>query len=287
MAEGDRMLPPRSKLFVPGNRTDLMRKASSSAADALSFDLEDAVPEAEKESARTQVRGFLREVTPRHQIWVRINSRGSGLLIDDVAAIADAPVNVINLPKAEGARDIHLLEDVLDHFERKAGRAAPISIVPTIETARGLNRAVEIASASHRVAALQLGSGDLRESAGIIPSTEHLRAVRTLLSLAAADAGIAALDSAYTDIGNAAGFAEAASDARALGFRGKSCIHPSQVEDANRIFSPTEEEIEEAREIVREYEVAVARGIGAIKVRGRLVDGPIAETARRVLELAR
>jgi citrate lyase subunit beta/citryl-CoA lyase len=281
------MLPPRSKLFIPGNRTDLMHKAAISAADALSFDLEDAVPEAEKDSARLQVSKFLGQVTTAHQVWVRINSRGSGLLIDDIAAIAGASIDVINLPKAESARDIHLVDDLLDHFERKSGNSTPTAIVPTIETARGLNHAVEIASASPRVAALQLGSGDLRESAGIVPSTEHLRAVRTLLSLAAAEVGIPAIDSAYTDIGNPAGFAEAAMDARALGFRGKSCIHPSQVADANRIFSPSDEELEEAREIVKEYDLAIAQGIGAIKVRGRLVDGPIVETARRLLELAR
>jgi len=280
------MLPPRSKLFVPGNRADLMAKAAAGDADAVSFDLEDAVPAAEKAAARDQVLSFLTQARPRQQVWIRVNSRDSGLIVDDMLAVAKASVDVINVPKAESARDIYLVEDLLDHLEKGVGRATPTAIVATIETARGLNHAVEIASASPRLMALQLGTGDLRESAGILPSTEHLRAVRTLLSLAAAEVGIAALDSAYTDIANPAGFAESARDARALGFRGKSCIHPSQVDDANRIFSPSEDEIAEARQIVEEYDSAVARGIGAIRVRGRLVDGPIAETARRILELA-
>jgi citrate lyase subunit beta/citryl-CoA lyase len=279
------MLPPRSKLFVPGNRADLMAKAAAGDADAVSFDLEDAVPAAEKAAARDQVLSYLAQARPRQQVWIRVNSRDSGLIVDDILAVAKTSVDVINVPKAESARDIHLVEDLLDHLEKGVERATPTAIVATIETARGINHAIEIASASPRLMALQLGTGDLRESAGILPSTEHLRAVRTLLSLAAAEVGIAALDSAYTDIANPAGFAESARDARALGFRGKSCIHPSQVEDANRIFSPSETEIAEARQIVEEYDSAVARGIGAIRVRGRLVDGPIAETARRILEL--
>ena len=278
---------PRSKLFIPGNRPERMRKAAELPADALSLDLEDAVPPAEKAAARLAVVAFLRERPLSRQVWVRINSRDSGELVADVLALSGLAVDVINVPKAEHPRDVHLVDDLVAHLEHTAGRSGGFAIVPTIETAMGLRNALAIAQASPRVVALQLGSGDLRKSTGILATTDGLRPVRVMLSLAAAEAGIRALDSAYTDIANEAGFEADARDARALGFQGKSCIHPSQVAAANRVFSPTSEEVAEARAIVEAYDAAAAKGIGAIQVAGKLVDGPLVDDARRVVALAR
>ena len=277
---------PRSKLFVPGNRPERMRKAALLQADALSLDLEDAVPAEEKVAARAAVVAFLQEAPLRQQAWVRINARDSGELVADMLALAGLPVDVINLPKAEHPRDLHLVDDLIAHLERLPGHRGTFAIVPTIETAAGVRNALAIAQASPRVIALQLGSGDLRKSTGIVATVEGLRPVRVMLSLAAAEAGIGVMDSAYTDIANPAGFEAEARDARALGFRGKSCIHPSQVSAANRIFLPTEAEVAEAREIVTAYDAALAKGIGAIQVGGKLVDGPIVDDARRVVAQA-
>lgn len=277
---------PRSKLFVPANRPERMLKAMDLAADALSFDLEDAVPPAEKAEARKIVAAFLAANRPKQQVWIRVNGRDSGRLVDDLLALAGLDIDIVNVPKAEGARDVHLVEDLIEHLVQRGECAGRLAIVPTIETAVGVRRALEIATASPRVVALQLGAGDLRKSTGIHPTVEGLRTVRVMLSLAAAEAGIQALDSAYTDIGNPDGFAADSLDARALGFVGKSCIHPSQVEAANRIFSPSADEVDEARAIVEAFDAALAKGIGAIQVRGKLVDGPIVADARRVLEIA-
>ena len=277
---------PRSKLFVPGNRPERMRKAAELSADALCLDLEDAVPAAEKAPAREAVVAFLRERPLAQQIWVRINSRDSGELVADVLALAGLPIDVINVPKAEHPRDVHLVEDLIAHLAHVSQLPAAFAIVPTIETAAGLRNALAIARASSRVVALQLGSGDLRKSTGILATIEGLRPVRVMLSLAAAEAGVGVMDSAYTDIANEAGFEADARDARALGFQGKSCIHPSQIAAANGIFLPTPEEIAESLAIVTAYDAAVVKGIGAIQVAGKLVDGPIVDDARRIVALA-
>lgn len=277
---------PRSKLFVPGNRPERMRKAAQLEADALSLDLEDAVPPDEKAAARAAVVAFLKEAPLRQQAWVRVNARDSGELVADLLALAEIAVDVVNVPKAEHPRDVQLVHDLIDHLERLPGHRGTFAIVPTIETAAGLRNALAIAQASPRVLALQLGSGDLRKSTGIVATIEALRPVRVMLSLAAAEAGVGVMDSAYTDIANPAGFAAEARDARALGFKGKSCIHPSQVAAANAIFLPTEAEVAEARAIVQAFDAALAKGIGAIQVGGKLVDGPIVDDARRVLAQA-
>jgi citrate lyase subunit beta/citryl-CoA lyase len=283
---------PRSKLFVPGNRPERMRKAVELEADALSLDLEDAVPAGEKAAARAAVAAFLRErssAPPRQQAWVRVNSRDSGELVADILALQGLAFEVINVPKAEHPRDVHVVEDLVEHLEREGGAGfAPgaIAIVPTIETAAGLRNALAIAQASPRVVALQLGAGDLRKSTGIRATVEALRAVRVMLSLAAAEAGVHALDSAYVDIADTAGFEADAMDARSLGFRGKSCIHPSQVPLANRVFRPTDEEIAHSLKVVEAARVASEKGVGAFTVDGRMVDAPFIRRAERILELA-
>ena len=279
----------RSKLFVPGNRPDLMVKAEQSAADALSLDLEDAVPEAEKASARHTTAEFLARgrLTSKEMI-VRVNALDSGLMIEDILAVTVPGLDVVNVPKCDSPRDLHVADEVLRHTERSRGLApGTVKLVPTVETPAGIRRAYEIATASSRTVALQLGLGDLRATTGIVPQVARLNAVRTLVILAAADAGVDALDSAFPDFTDTAGFESDAGEARLLGFHGKSCIHPSQIEPCNRIFAPSESEIEEARALLTAYEEAKARGVGAINFRGRLVDSAHAIEARKLLEVAR
>ena len=276
----------RSKLFVPGNRPDLMVKAERGAADALSFDLEDAVPEAEKAAARQATAEFLgRACGSDKTMVVRVNALDTGLMIEDILAVTGPGLDIVNVPKCDAPRDLHVADEVLRHAERARGlESGSIKLMPTLETPAGIRRAHEIATASPRTVALQLGLGDLKATTGIVAETARLNAVRTLVVLAAAEAGIAAFDSAHPDIADIAGFEADAKEARALGFRGKSCIHPSQVEPCNRIFAPGEAEIEEARALLAAYEDAKANGIGAIKFRGRLVDSAHAVDARELLE---
>lgn len=279
----------RSKLFVPGNRPDLMVKAEQSAADALSFDLEDAVPEAEKASARHATTQFLaqgRQSTK--EMIVRVNAFDSGLMIEDILAVTVVGLDVVNVPKCDSPRDLYVADAVLRHAERSRGLApGSVKLMPTLETPAGIRRAYEIAITTSRTIALQLGLGDLKAATGIVPQVARLNAVRTLVVLAAADAGVDAMDSAYPDFNDCTGFEADAGEARLLGFRGKSCIHPSQIESCNRIFAPSESELEEARALLAAYEEAKARGVGAISFRGRLVDSAHASEARKLLGAAR
>lgn len=262
-----------------------MIKAARGHAAALSFDLEDAVPEAEKATARLAITKFLeRALGSTKSMIVRVNPLDSDLMIEDILAVTMPGLDIINVPKCAAPRDLHVADAVLRHAERVRGlEPGSIKLMATLETPAGIRRAHEIATASPRIVALQLGVGDLKATTGIVAKTANLHAVRTLVSLAAAEAGIVAFDSAYPDIADLAGFEADANAARDLGFGGKSCIHPSQVHACNRIFAPNEAELEDARALLAAYEEATASGTGAIKFRGRLVDAAHAADARALL----
>lgn len=225
---------PRSKLFVPTSRWSCLQALPALAADALSFDLEDAIAEPDKDTARQHLVHALRTFRCEAQIWVRVNAASSHHVVADLLALAGLPISVVNLPKAESPSDIRLVDAVLAHVERVSG-SGPISIVPTIESPAGLRHASALVGASPRVTALQLGAGDLRRGTGIT-DLAGLAVLRTLLSLAGAEAGVPVLDSTASDIVDAAAFEFDARASLALGFRGKSCMHEAHVAIANRVF---------------------------------------------------
>jgi citrate lyase subunit beta/citryl-CoA lyase len=277
----------RSKLFVPGVRPELFAKALAGDADALSFDLEDSVPEARKGEARESVVGFVQStplLATAKIVVVRVNAVDTPHLAADLAAVARTGVDLINLPKVESAQDVLAAVALLEKAEAANGVAGPIGLLANIETPRGLRLAAEIASAHPRVAGLQLGLADLFQPFGIDrrdPANVHatLYAVR----MAAAEAGVFAWDAAFADIGDADGFRAEAGMARRLGYVGKSCIHPSQVALANQAFQPDAEEIAAARRIVAAAREAGAAGRGAFLVDGRMVDLPFLKRAEAIL----
>lgn len=273
----------RSKLFVPAIRPELFAKAMASQADAVSFDLEDAVPPAQKAQAREQLAAFLREPAAlRKTVIVRVNAAGTSDFEADLAALASLPIDLINLPKTESSDEVRAAADVIARSWSKAP-----GLLVNIESARGLRNAADIASAHASVAGLQLGLGDLFEAQGIdrrAPANVH--AAMYALRMAAAEAGVFAYDSAWADIEDEAGFTIEASQARALGYLGKSCIHPRQVALANTIFQPSDEEIAAARRIVAAAEEANARGHGAFVVDGRMIDPPYLRRAQAIVAAA-
>ena len=277
----------RSKLFVPGVRPELFAKALAGEADALSFDLEDSVPEARKDQAREQVAAFVQspDVLAAHKlIVVRVNALDTPHLSADLAAIARAGVGLVNLPKVESAQHVLAAVAMLEQAEAANGLSQPLRLLANIETPRGLRRAAEIASAHPRVAGLQLGLADLFEPFGIDrrdPATVHatLYAVR----MAAAEAGVFAWDAAFADLADAEGFRAEAEMARRLGYVGKSCIHPKQVALANAAFMPDANEIAAARRIVAAARDAGDAGRGAFVVDGRMVDLPFLKRAQALL----
>lgn len=268
----------RSKLFVPCARPELFAKALAGAADALSFDLEDSVPDAGKAGARDALAAFLASDAARASaktLIVRINALGTDHFAADVASLADAPIALINLPKVGDASAV------------AAAVAAGVSskLLVNIETATGLRNAHAIA-AHPQVSGLQVGLNDLFAAMDI--DRNDARAVHAVLwdvRMASGAAGCFAFDGAWPDLADPDGFRAEALMARRLGYLGKSCIHPAQVPIANEIFD-TGAALAEARRIVDAATAAAAEGRGAFVVDGKMIDQPAIAQARAIIEAA-
>lgn len=280
----------RSKLFVPASRPELFTKAMSSAADAISFDLEDAVEEGQKGFARQALFDFFEtnQTQNTKAIVVRINAIDTTHYAADLEVVVSSAVQIINLPMVESATAVRDLSARIGKLETARRLTRPIGILVNIESPKGLRQAAELALADPRVVGLQIGFGDLFGPYGIVsgePSATQV--VRVLVKMAAAEAGIEAYDGAYVDIANPDGFTLDAQAAYRLGFTGKSCIHPSQVGLANAVFRPSEQQIQQALRVVQAAKENLARGVGAFVVDGQLVDGPLITRAERTVALAR
>lgn len=274
----------RSKLFVPASRPELFAKAEASAADSLSFDLEDAVAEERKDEARAILADYLRGRSAGGKvIVVRVNAVGTSHFTRDVEAIVSAGADIINLPMVDDAAAVKELADGIARYERSQGMTR---ILVNIETPLALRRAAALASSHARVMGLQLGYADLLEPYGIDRRDEGaLSHIRMTARMAAAEASVAAYDGAFAGVKDAEFFRQECLAAKRQGFAGKSCIHPSQIEMANQAFMPSEAEISRARKIVAAAADAEAKGIGAFLVDGQMVDKPFVESARAVLAL--
>jgi citrate lyase beta subunit len=279
----------RSKLFVPGSRPELFAKAMAGEADALSFDLEDAVDESRKAQARRELAMFLRALPPNpgKTIIVRVNGLGTPHFEADLEAVVGPGLDIVNLPKCESRDDVQACAAALARIERKV-QVDPVDIMPNIETPKALRLAAEIASSGPRVVGLQVGWADLIEPLGI--DRYHpaaIEAIQLQVRVAAGEAGLWACDGAYANITDPEGYRREAEVARRLGFIGKSAIHPSQVPIANAVFRPTDEEIAHSLKVIEAANLNAERGVGAFTVNGRMVDAPFIRRAEAILELAR
>src|SRR5262245_7973806 len=281
----------RSKLFVPASRPKLYSKVLAGDADAISFDLEDAVQESRKAEARETLRAFLQATPPRPSgklIIVRVNGLSSAHFDADVAAVAWPTVDMINLPKPETADDVRAAAVVLARYERERRVERPIGILANIESPRGLRLAAEIADADPRVAGLQLGLGDLFEPFGIDRSdAAAVHDVQLAVRLAAAESGRWACDTVYGAVSDPEGYTREAETARRLGYVGKSCIHPTQVPLANAASRPGNRRIAAPFRVVEGARGPERRAIGPFLVDGRMVDGPFTPRAEAVVGAAR
>lgn len=276
----------RSKLFVPGARPELFDKALASAADALSFDLEDSVPEAGKQAARANIASFLAraDVLASNKLLIaRTNATDSPHFAADLAAMAMPGLWLLNIPKVESAAQVRQVVVALERAEAANGVTRPIGLLLNIETPRGLRLAAELAGAHPRVAGLQLGLGDLFAPNGIARTPANVHAVLFAVKMAATEAGVFACDGAWPDVADAEGFRTEAMLAQQLGYIGKSCIHPRQVGQANTIFSVAEAELDEARRIVAAAQAASDLGRGAFLFEGRMIDVPYLRRAEALL----
>jgi citrate lyase subunit beta/citryl-CoA lyase len=280
----------RSKLFVPAIRPELFEKALRGGADAVCFDLEDGVSNDRKDEARGLLNSFLSDQTPSSApfLLVRTNPATSKYFREDTASIAWPALVAIALPKVESADEVLTAAAYINELELSRKIAAPIGILPTIESPRGLRFAAEIASSSPRVIGLQVGFADLLEPLGIQSDKAFARnQIRLLLRLAAAESGLECYDSAYPNYRDLAGYQNELQAAFSLGFSGSSCIHPTQIAAANLVFTPSAESIAHAERVVAAAEEALQRGDAVTSLDGKMIDQPFITYARRLVARSR
>lgn len=273
----------------------MLEKVGQCGADAVILDLEDAVPIAEKEATRSAVRAAARAITSC-PVYVRINplqaTTGFSQAIgkDDLQAVVCADLAGIILPKVESAGDVRHAEQLLQTIEQAQGlEPSAIDMIPIIETALGVHRAYDIATAGTRVKRLAFGAGDFTRDIGVRWSRREVESqlARSSLVIASRAANIEPpLDSVWVDLRDTRGLLRSARLVKQLGFQGKMAIHPSQVEPINLVFSPTLDEVAMARRVVAAFEAAEAQGLASIQLDGQFIDYPIVASAQRILAVA-
>ncbi len=279
----------RSWLFVPGDSERKLAKGPSTGADILILDVEDSVSPARKPVARKMIAEYLgtaaREGAP---LWVRINGLHTPYWRDDVAAAMAGGADGIVLPKPRSPADVFAVAELMDRLEDPE-RDEPAQILALAgETARGLMSLHEYRPGLPRLTALSWGSEDLgtdvgalrrrREDGSLLPLYEIARA----LTLAAATvAEVDAIEAVYADFRNLDGFRRFTEEALEMGYVGGAAIHPAQVEILNEVFTPSEEQLAEAREIVEAFENSGETGV--MSIRGKMVDQPHLAQARKLL----
>ena len=281
----------RSMLFLPGNNPNMLINGNCLGADAVIFDLEDAVSPAEKDAARILVRNTMRYMDFRGcEIIVRINSIDTPYWQKDIDEILPYKPGLVLLPKNGSAKDVQEVDAYMTAAEEKLGLAKnTVGIMPLIETAMGVENAFAIASASDRVKALFLGAEDLTADLQCKRTKEgrEIEYARTRLVVAARAAGVDVYDTPFTDVNDDEGIVTDAQLAKALGFTGKASISPRHVEVINSVFSPTQKEVDYAYEVMEAIALAKQQGKGAIALHGKMIDAPIVARAQRTIDMAR
>ena len=278
----------RSMLFLPGNNPNMLINGGCLGADAVIFDLEDAVAPAEKDAARILVRNTMQYLDLGGcQRIVRINSVDTAYWQQDLQAILPQKPDMILLPKTGTPADALTADAYMTQVEQALG-LDETPLMPLIETALGVENAYAIASCCSRVKALFLGAEDLSADLQCKRTKEgrEIEYARTRLVVAARAAGIEVFDTPFTDVNDDEGAARDALVAKALGFSGKASISPRHVEGINNAFSPTLEEIRYAYDVMDAIELAKAQGKGAISLRGKMIDAPIVNRARQTIAMA-
>jgi citrate lyase subunit beta / citryl-CoA lyase len=281
----------RSFLYVPANREKFLDKAVGLPADALLLDLEDSVPPAEKAVARAAVAEFAPKVASG-RVWVRPNGIESDHGRADLEAIIGVPGLVgLIAPKVDTRDEVLLWDRLIGDLERARGIApGSTKFVPSVESARGVIFAYEMATAAARVVSLSFGGardGDLNTDLGCtwsLDGPEMLHARQQVLIAARAARFDTPLDGVFADIRDTAGFERDTDLSRRLGYRGRKLIHPSQIEPCNRLYRPSAAELDYYARVLEAYDAAVAQGHASTTVDGKMVDVAMAAAARRVIE---
>jgi citrate lyase subunit beta/citryl-CoA lyase len=280
----DRARRLRSLLFAPASRPEVLAKLPRSGPDGVVLDLEDAVPPDGKADARVHARELGAALASEHSaiaVYVRVNAVPTQWFDDDVAQALTPRHGGIVVPKIESPEH---LDAVAAALERLA--CAHLQVLAGIETVLGVDRVADLLRPP--VTTVYFGAEDYVADLGGVRSEDNTEVLyaRSRVALAARIAGVHALDQVVTSFDDDERFLTDAAQGRALGYRGKLCIHPAQVPLANRVFSPAPEEVDRARRLLAAYDEASARGVSAIAFEGQMVDEPLARQARAVLSAA-
>ena len=278
--------PRRSVLYMPGANARALEKSRSLPADALIFDLEDAVAPDAKLNARKQIMQAVEAGGyGKREILIRTNGLNTPWGYDDLVAVAKAGADAVLLPKVESAEMVRQAESVLESH----GAPSNLAIWCMMETPRGMLRAEEIADSSRRLGGLVMGTSDLAKDLQAQHTAMRLPLITALglCLLAARAARIAILDGVFLDLNDQEGFIDSCRQGAELGFDGKTLIHPKQLEAANEVFGPSEEELRLSRRIIDAYAAAEAEGKGVVVVDGKLIEKLHVDHAERVVALAK
>ncbi|MDT8861006.1 CoA ester lyase [Alkalihalobacillus sp. MEB130] len=274
----------RSYLFVPATKIKVIEKAVYSDADCIILDLEDAVAKSEKQNARLLAIEALKKFKDEKPIYVRINDLSTLYWEDDLECALLHGASGIVLPKAESKMDIKIVSNkiqqkkITDNFE----------VIPLIESAKGIQFIYEIVTADEMVSRLAFGSIDfsLDIDCQLTSNGYELLFARSQIVIASKAAGVAGpIDAVFPDLNNESGLKNEADFARQIGFKAKLIIHPKQIETVHHVFSPSKEEIEEAKQIVSAFEEAEKQGVASISVDNKLVDYPVYRRAKEILSI--
>lgn len=281
----------RSMLFVPGSNAAMLSNSFIYKPDSIMFDLEDAVALKEKDSARLLVAHALQH--PLYQeieTVVRVNPLDSEFGLLDLNAVVRAGVDVVRMPKTETAQDVVDMDNAITDIEKACDReVGSTKMLAAIESPLGITQANQIATASKRLIGIALGAEDYVRNLKTERSPEgiELLFVRCSILQAARAAGIQAFDTVYSNANNEEGFLKEAALIKQLGFDGKSLINPRQIELLHNLFAPTQKDVDQAKRIIEAAEEAEKQGSGVVSLNGKMIDAPIIERAKLVLERAK
>jgi citrate lyase subunit beta / citryl-CoA lyase len=278
----------RSRLYLPGTEPKYFINAGLHGPDAIILDLEDAVHHGEKDAARILVRNTLRAVDfGGCERMVRINQWPMGR--DDLAEIVPEAPDLVLIPKVEDADQVQEADVMIGELKVRHSIERPIWLMPILESALGIEHAFEIATASANVAVLTIGLEDYTADLGVAKTAEGRESLYARMRLvnAAKAAGIQANDSVFSDVADMEALRHWGENSRALGFEGMGCIHPSQISVIHEAFTPSQVEIEKALKIVAAFEEAQQRGLGVVSLGSKMIDSPVVERARKLVERAK
>jgi citrate lyase subunit beta / citryl-CoA lyase len=277
----------RSRLYVPGSEPKYFINAGLHGADAIILDLEDSVHPNEKDAARLLVSNALRAVDFRQcERMVRINQLPLGL--EDLEEIAPESPDLILIPKVETPKQVIVVSQKIAELKAEYGITRPIWLMPIIESALGIEKAYEIATASADIVALTIGLEDYTADLGVAKTptgTESLFARQRIVNAAHA-AGVQAIDSVFGDVGDMDSLRAWGLNSRAMGFEGMGCVHPLQIPVIHQAFAPTPAEIEKARKIVAAYHEAQQKGLGVVSLGSKMIDAPVVQRAVKLMARA-